>query len=258
MQRYLITRQIAENNNYHFYKKKRNTEYYINPETGYAIVFTNTERYGEQLIATTIELCEKLDYSCISLKYNASCIDNPVPMTAKAYKGIHRLMFPNIPKDKEIDHCFTSRLFCAPKGLRLCTHEENSHNKIDTIKTLYPTDYGYYYIVKTTNPSEVNTLVNQYSFRQPKASKNRRADSKICMKSPYFPTKEAAYIHMRAVNEALYGEYAYKLEEDFSHEYGIHLLINCFLLKTLTQSQMLNINKQYWKQVLPEYAGYMY
>lgn len=53
---------------------------------------------------------------------------------------------------------------------------------------------------------------------------------------------------MRDTNELLYGDYAYKMENDFNHEYGIDLIISCYCFGVITEEEMYDLNREYWKE----------
>lgn len=234
----------------------RTTRYMVNPLTGQAVIKSISSITGIFYIGTDIDICEKIGYANVSVSgklrpwLHDKKLDRNIFLHRKA-------MQDELSTGEQVDHINGNIYWNVSTNLRVCTNEENNHNKLQTIRDVVGEDwYSYRVAIKPKEMGVLQTL-QRHGFKMPVLKETRRPDTPINMKSPLFNTVEEAYENMRLINEELYGEFAYQMENDFSHDYGLLLLFNHYFLHTITEDEMYQINREYWGYLSPEKSAYM-
>ena len=239
LERLRVTRKDLLDCGYFIGKGKRSTSYLINEPKNSVVAF-GCYRGEEKPINLTYDIYEKIQGHSILSK-------NDAPMLYIDF-GIRETYLQNfaldVPEGMECDHRDHNRYNNISSNLRIATRKQNNSNRISTVRKLIKQKNGYIYKI-SVSASDIVTIskLAGKGFRELNSGKGR-----TYMISQPFSTPENAYKDMRVTNELLYGDYAYKMENDFSHEYGIHLIISCHCLGVISEEEMYDLNRAYWKE----------
>lgn len=211
--------------------------YYINPDCDYAVAFIK-----DDMVLMPSWLPKEIGYCSIFFncrKYN----DKAVPMIRYENKNkyLHKVMMESkgYAKDLSYDHINVCRNCCNIENLRPATSQQNTGNMSKVLDCAYSCSLCFQFCVHTTK-------------RQDKKLKGlgltlNKKGNKTEITSPVYKDKNTWFANMKAAQKIIYKEFLYDICNDFSHEYGIHLLIHRDIFKDVTEDEARKFNYEYWR-----------
>lgn len=244
----IVTPDMLKNIGFKETKTKGSCVYYTNPECEYAVAFIpNPDTCEDDIVLMPGWLPEKIDYRSIYFNCRKNN-DSLVPMIN--YHGrckyLHKVMLEiltdnELGKDKKYDHINVCRNCCIEDNIRIATDLENSGNMSKTLSCAYSQKNSIYLSVKLTDAKKIQRL------KALGLTVIENSNGKVEIYSKPYPDRATWFAVMKKAQKIIYGSFLYNILNDFSHEYGIHLLVHQYVLKDITEAEARQFNHEYWK-----------
>lgn len=244
----IVTPEMLKNIGFKEIKTRGRCVYYIKPDCKYAVAFVVNKDTGEDdIVLIPSWLPEKIEYSSICFnrrKNNDSLV--PVVRFEGKNKYLHKVMMEILngeksDKEKKYDHINVCRNCCIEENIRLASDLQNSGNMSKTLSCAYSQKNSIYLSVKLTDAKKIQSL------KALGLTVIENSNGKVEIYSKPYPNRATWYSDMKKAQKIIYGSFLYNILNDFSHEYGIHLLVHQYVLKDITEAEARQFNYEYWK-----------
>ena len=244
----IVTPEMLKNIGFKEIKTRGRCVYYINPDCKYAVAFVVNKDTGEDdIVLIPSWLPEKIEYSSICFnrrKNNDSLV--PVVRFEGKNKYLHKVMMEILngeksDKEKKYDHININRNCCIGDNIRIATDLENSGNMSKTLSCAYSQKNSIYLSVKLTDAKKIQSL------KALGLTVIEKSNGKVEIYSEPYPNRDTWFSVMKKAQKIIYGSFLYNILNDFSHKYGIHLLVHQYVLKDITEAEASKFNYEYWK-----------
>lgn len=244
----IVTPEMLKSIGFKEIKTRGRCVYYIKPDCKYAVAFVVNKDTGEDdIVLMPSWLPEKIEYSSICFnrrKNNDSLV--PVVRFEGKNKYLHKVMMEILngeksDKEKKYDHINVCRNCCIEENIRLASDLQNSGNMSKTLSCAYSQKNSIYLSVKLTDAKKIQSL------KALGLTVIENSNGKVEIYSKPYPNRATWYSDMKKAQKIIYGSFLYDILNDFSHEYGIHLLVHQYVLKDITEAEARQFNYEYWK-----------
>lgn len=244
----IVTPEMLKSIGFKEIKTRGRCVYYIKPDCKYAVAFVVNKDTGEDdIVLIPSWLPEKIEYSSICFnrrKNNDSLV--PVVRFEGKNKYLHKVMMEILngeksDKEKKYDHINVCRNCCIEENIRLASDLQNSGNMSKTLSCAYSQKNSIYLSVKLTDAKKIQSL------KALGLTVIENSNGKVEIYSKPYPNRATWYSDMKKAQKIIYGSFLYNILNDFSHEYGIHLLVHQYVLKDITEAEARQFNYEYWK-----------
>lgn len=110
-----------------------------------------------------------------------------------------------------------------------------------TLSCAYSQKNSIYLSVKLTDAKKIQSL------KALGLTVIENSNGKVEIYSKPYPNRATWYSDMKKAQKIIYGSFLYNILNDFSHKYGIHLLVHQYVLKDITEAEASKFNYEYWK-----------
>lgn len=244
----IVTPEMLKNIGFKEIKTRGRCVYYIKPDCKYAVAFVVNKDTGEDdIVLIPSWLPEKIEYSSICFnrrKNNDSLV--PVVRFEGKNKYLHKVMMEILngeksDKEKKYDHINVCRNCCIEENIRLASDLQNSGNMSKTLSCAYSQKNSIYLSVKLTDAKKIQSL------KALGLTVIENSNGKVEIYSKPYPNRATWFSVMKKAQKIIYGSFLYNILNDFSHKYGIHLLVHQYVLKDITEAEASKFNYEYWK-----------
>lgn len=244
----IVTPEMLKSIGFKEIKTRGRCVYYIKPDCKYAVAFVVNKDTGEDdIVLIPSWLPEKIEYSSICFnrrKNNDSLV--PVVRFEGKNKYLHKVMMEILngeksDKEKKYDHINVCRNCCIEENIRLASDLQNSGNMSKTLSCAYSQKNSIYLSVKLTDAKKIQSL------KALGLTVIENSNGKVEIYSKPYPNRDTWFSIMKKAQKIIYGSFLYDILNDFSHEYGIHLLVHQYVLKDITEAEARQFNYEYWK-----------
>lgn len=241
----IVTPDMLKNIGFKETKTKGSCVYYTNPDCKYAVAFiSNPDTYEDDIVLMPGWLPEKIGYCSIYFNRRKKN-DSLVPMIRHngKCKYLHKVMMDILEgKNNNLyDHININRNCCIEDNIRKATDLENSGNMSKTLSCAYSQKNSIYLSVKLTDAKKIQSL------KALGLTVIEKSNGKVEIYSEPYPNRDTWFSIMKKAQKIIYGSFLYDILNDFSHEYGIHLLVHQYVLKDITEAEARQFNYEYWK-----------
>ena len=223
------------------------TVYYEKENEKYVVAINGTAVY-----LTEHKFIEKVGYRSISVKLKNSglvpCIKQG-KKTVDCHKEICPTEFVENKKDEiQTDHTNHCLNCFIEETLRRCTISQNNLNRQRTLNR--GVDWFNLRFDWVINKKYVGKEHEKQLKELGLIVKARKDGVSVRVNGTPYKAKQELYAVMTQASKILYGEFVYDLGNDFSHEYGIYLLIHMYVFGDITYKEARRFNLAYWKDII--------
>lgn len=255
----IVTPEMLKNIGFKEIKTRGRCVYYINPDCKYAVAFVVNKDTGEDdIVLIPSWLPEKIEYSSICFnrrKNNDSLV--PVVRFEGKNKYLHKVMMEILngeksDKEKKYDHINVCRNCCIEENIRLASDLQNSGNMNRTLECAYNQENRIHFSVKLTDAKKIQKL------KALGLTVTEKENGKIEIYSQPYSDRNTWFSVMKRAQRIIYGRFLYDILNDFSHEYGIHLLVHSYVLNDITKKEARQFNHDYWESTYTTWNKYIF